>query len=193
MSMDLTPWLMGVGAFQLGSARDGQSVVRARGHRRRLARRSEAMAERRLRLLAASLRADGLLGRADGAASAATNSVRRFYCAINVGLIFLSIFLMRRVYAVFGAIGVTTYLGYLVEQPFSRIRSSSPSRSRASACCSSSSACCSTDTAPRSARRWTTSAGALARPAAGAYAGIPMSVCKALAPSELSMRRASPD
>jgi hypothetical protein len=38
---------------------------------------------------------------------------KALYCAVNVGLILLSIFLMRRAYAVFGAIGVTTYLGYL--------------------------------------------------------------------------------
>jgi hypothetical protein len=38
---------------------------------------------------------------------------RAVYCAINLGLVGLSLFLMRRVYAVFGAIGVTTYLGYL--------------------------------------------------------------------------------
>jgi hypothetical protein len=38
---------------------------------------------------------------------------KALYCGINVGLIVLSVFLMRRAYAVFGAIGVTTYLGYL--------------------------------------------------------------------------------
>ncbi|MGJ0506222.1 MAG: hypothetical protein ACR652_03625 [Methylocystis sp.] len=38
---------------------------------------------------------------------------KAFYCAVNVGLIILSVFLMRRAYAVFGAMGVTTYLGYL--------------------------------------------------------------------------------
>lgn len=38
---------------------------------------------------------------------------KAFYCAVNAGLILLSVFLMRRAYAVFGAIGVTTYLGYL--------------------------------------------------------------------------------
>lgn len=40
------------------------------------------------------------------------------YCAVNVGLVLLSIFLMRRSYAVFGAIGVTMYLGYLSAQVF---------------------------------------------------------------------------
>lgn len=43
---------------------------------------------------------------------------RAVYCAVNVGLIAWSIFLMRRVYAVFGAIGVTLYLGYLAAVVF---------------------------------------------------------------------------
>ena len=40
------------------------------------------------------------------------------YCLINIGLIGLSLFLNRRVYAVFGAIGVATYLGYLASDVF---------------------------------------------------------------------------
>lgn len=40
------------------------------------------------------------------------------YCLINVGLIGLAIFLSRRVYAVFGAIGVAFYLGHLAEKVF---------------------------------------------------------------------------
>jgi hypothetical protein len=40
------------------------------------------------------------------------------YCLINVGLVFLSLFLMRRVYAVFGAIGVSLYLGHLANEVF---------------------------------------------------------------------------
>ncbi len=43
---------------------------------------------------------------------------KALYCGINVGLVFLSIFLMRRAYAVFGAIGVTMYLGYLSSDVF---------------------------------------------------------------------------
>ena len=35
------------------------------------------------------------------------------YCLINVGLIFLSVFLDRRVLVVFGSLGVFGYLGYL--------------------------------------------------------------------------------
>lgn len=40
------------------------------------------------------------------------------YCAVNVGLVFLSLFLMRRAYAVFGAVGVTLYLGHLADEVF---------------------------------------------------------------------------
>jgi hypothetical protein len=40
------------------------------------------------------------------------------YCLINIGLIGLSVFLNRRVYAVFGALGVATYLGYLAYDVF---------------------------------------------------------------------------
>lgn len=40
------------------------------------------------------------------------------YCAVNVALIFMSLFLMRRAYAVFGAVGVTLYLGHLASEVF---------------------------------------------------------------------------
>jgi len=40
------------------------------------------------------------------------------YCLINVGLIFLSVFLDRRVFLVLGALGVNGYLGYLAYRVF---------------------------------------------------------------------------
>ncbi len=40
-------------------------------------------------------------------------SLNALYLVINIGLVLMSIFLMRRAYAVFGSIGVTLYLGYL--------------------------------------------------------------------------------
>ena len=40
------------------------------------------------------------------------------YCAINVGLVLLAVFLGRRVYAVFGMIGIMVYLGHLVADVF---------------------------------------------------------------------------
>jgi hypothetical protein len=43
---------------------------------------------------------------------------KALYCLINIVLVFLSIFLMRRVYSVFGALGVCFYLGHLANQVF---------------------------------------------------------------------------
>jgi hypothetical protein len=40
------------------------------------------------------------------------------YCLINIGLVCLAVFLMRRVYAIFGAIGIACYLGYLADDVF---------------------------------------------------------------------------
>jgi len=40
------------------------------------------------------------------------------YCLINVGMVALSVYLMRRTYAVFGALGVSCYLGYLADSVF---------------------------------------------------------------------------
>ena len=39
-------------------------------------------------------------------------------CLINVGLIGLAIFLTRKVYAVFGAMGIAFYLGHLADKVF---------------------------------------------------------------------------
>lgn len=43
---------------------------------------------------------------------------RILYCAVNVLLLFLSVFLMRRAYAVFGALGLAIYLGDLAYRVF---------------------------------------------------------------------------
>ncbi|QBR72553.1 hypothetical protein CU048_00955 [Beijerinckiaceae bacterium] len=40
------------------------------------------------------------------------------YCLINIGLVFLSVYLNRRIYAVFGAIGISIYLGHLASTIF---------------------------------------------------------------------------
>ena len=40
------------------------------------------------------------------------------YCLINIGLMLLGVFLSRRVYAVFGTLGIMTYLGHLSYQVF---------------------------------------------------------------------------
>lgn len=41
-----------------------------------------------------------------------------FYCLINVGLLGVSLFINRRVYAVFGVIGIMIYLGHLASKVF---------------------------------------------------------------------------
>lgn len=43
---------------------------------------------------------------------------RALYCAINVGLILLSVLLERRAFIVFGALGVSGYIGYLAYRVF---------------------------------------------------------------------------
>jgi hypothetical protein len=40
------------------------------------------------------------------------------YCLINVGMVVLAVFLGRRIYAVFGALGISFYLGYLAYEVF---------------------------------------------------------------------------
>lgn len=40
------------------------------------------------------------------------------YCLINVAFVFLSVYLNRRIYTVFGAIGIATYLGHLASSVF---------------------------------------------------------------------------
>jgi hypothetical protein len=43
---------------------------------------------------------------------------KALYCLLNVGLVLLSVVMMRRVYAVFGTLGVAGYLGYLAQSVF---------------------------------------------------------------------------
>ena len=66
---------------------------------------------------------------------------KAIYCLINVGLVFLALFLMRRAYAVFGAVGISLYLGYLAEDVF-KDSFLFPFALRALVFLSSSPACC---------------------------------------------------
>jgi len=43
---------------------------------------------------------------------------KAIYCLINVALVLLSVFLMRRAYSLFGAIGIAVYLGHLADDVF---------------------------------------------------------------------------
>jgi hypothetical protein len=50
--------------------------------------------------------------------SSSSEIAKALYCLMNVGLVALAIFLGRRAYAVFGAIGISFYLGHLAEKVF---------------------------------------------------------------------------
>jgi hypothetical protein len=50
--------------------------------------------------------------------SGGTTFDKALYCAMNVVLLFLSVFLGRKVYAVFGVIGIALYLGDLANKVF---------------------------------------------------------------------------
>ena len=52
------------------------------------------------------------------ATSGGTALDKALYCALNVGLLFISVFLNRRVFAVFGVIGISFYLGDLASHMF---------------------------------------------------------------------------
>jgi hypothetical protein len=52
------------------------------------------------------------------ATSGGTALAKAIYCAMNVGFLFLAVFLGRRVFAVFGTIGIAMYLGDLAEKVF---------------------------------------------------------------------------
>jgi len=40
------------------------------------------------------------------------------YCLLNIGLLAFSLFIDRRIYAVFGSMGIAAYLGYLAGDVF---------------------------------------------------------------------------
>lgn len=52
------------------------------------------------------------------ATSSSSEMGKALYCALNVGLLFFSVYIGRRVYAVFGTIGIATYLGHLAYEVF---------------------------------------------------------------------------
>ncbi|MDB5547534.1 MAG: hypothetical protein JWP21_981 [Tardiphaga sp.] len=52
------------------------------------------------------------------ATSGGTNLAKAMYCALNVGFLLISVFLGRRVFALFGTIGITIYLGDLAAKVF---------------------------------------------------------------------------
>jgi hypothetical protein len=117
MSMDLTPWLMGATEF---SWEQRATVSLYFGLLVMAVAWLVDLHEWKSGDFAFWLHLSGVMAFWGGltAQHASDGFGRAVYCAINVGLIVLAIFLMRRVYAVFGALGVTTYLGYLAAVVF---------------------------------------------------------------------------
>ena len=117
MSMDLTPWLMGVQEFSWDQR---ASVSMYFGLAVLAAAWLVDLKRWRSGDFAFWLHLFGLMAFWGGltAQHSGDELGKALYCAINVVLIFLSVFLMRRAYAVFGAVGVTIYLGYLASSVF---------------------------------------------------------------------------
>jgi hypothetical protein len=111
MSMDLTPWIFDVGQFDFEMRRKvsvwfGLAIVMI-----------ACVVDYRSRNgdFAFWLHLFGLMAFWGGitATSGATELGRAVYCLFNVGLLFAAVILLRRAYAVFGAFGITLYLGHL--------------------------------------------------------------------------------
>ncbi|HEY8259766.1 MAG TPA: hypothetical protein VIG55_01020 [Methylosinus sp.] len=117
MSMDLTPWLLRSEAFSF-EQRANVSLVFG------LAVMAAAwlvdMKRWRGGDFAFWLHLSGLLAFWGGltAQHSGDEIGKALYCVINLGLVFLSLALMRRAYAVFGAFGLSLYLGHLASDVF---------------------------------------------------------------------------
>jgi len=116
MSMDLTPWIFGTVQFDWEMRRKvsvwfGLGIVIAAWIIDYRGRGGD---------FAFWLHLFGLI--AFWGAITATNSsseaAKALYCLLNVGLLLLAVILMRRAYAVFGALGISIYLGHLADVVF---------------------------------------------------------------------------
>jgi len=116
MSMDLTPWIFDVGQFDFEMRRKvsvwfGLAILTL-----------ACVIDYRSRDgdFAFWLHLFGLIAFWGGisATSGATELGRAVYCLFNVGLLFVAVILLRRAYAVFGAFGITLYLGHLADVVF---------------------------------------------------------------------------
>jgi hypothetical protein len=116
MSMDLTPWVFGTARFDWEMQRKvsiwfGLGVIilawisdyRERGGD-----------------FAFWLHLFGLMAFWGGitATESSSEAAKALYCLLNIGLLLLAVILMRRAYAVFGALGVCIYLGHLADVVF---------------------------------------------------------------------------
>jgi len=116
MSMDLTPWIAGTDQID-GEMRRKVSVWFG------LAMLAAAwVVDYRSRSsdFAFWLHLFGLLAFWGGitATEGAAEVGKAIYCLFNVGLLFVAVIIMRPVYAVFGALGITLYLGHLADVVF---------------------------------------------------------------------------
>ena len=116
MSMDLTPWIFGGSNFDWETRRKvslwfGLGVIAVAWIVDYRGRGAD---------FAFWLHLFGLMA-FWGAISATQSSDelgKALYCLLNVGLLLLAVFLMRRAYAVFGALGICAYLEHLAEVVF---------------------------------------------------------------------------
>jgi hypothetical protein len=116
MSMDLTPWIFGRSEFTWDERRAvsvwfGLAVLIVAWIVDRRPRGGD---------FAFWLHLFGLLAFWGGLSlkDSGSDIAKALYCLLNVGLVFLSVLLMRRVYAVFGTLGIAGYLGYLASDVF---------------------------------------------------------------------------
>ncbi|MEA2930889.1 MAG: hypothetical protein QOG38_3317 [Hyphomicrobiales bacterium] len=116
MSMDLAPWIAGADYADWETRRRvsvwlGAAILAVAYGTDRMQRTGD---------FAFWLYLFGLLAFWGGitASSGGTAFEKALYCALNVGLLFGSVFLARRVFAVFGVIGVALYLGDLANKVF---------------------------------------------------------------------------
>ena len=116
MSMDLTPWIFDVGQFDFEMRRKvsvwfGLAIVTVAWVVDYRSRNGD---------FGFWLHLFGLMAFWGGitATGGATELGRAVYCLFNVGLLFVAVILMRRAYAVFGAFGITLYLGHLADVVF---------------------------------------------------------------------------
>jgi len=116
MSMDLAPWIAGADYADWETRRRvsvwlGAAILAVAYGTDRMQRTGD---------FAFWLYLFGLLAFWGGITASSDGTVfeKALYCALNVGLLFGSVFLNRRVFAVFGVIGIALYLGDLANKVF---------------------------------------------------------------------------
>jgi len=116
MSMDLTPWVFGVDQFDFEMRRKvsvwfGLAILMVAWAVDYRSRSGD---------FAFWLHLFGLMAFWGGisATAGATEVGRAVYCLFNVGLLAVAVILMRRAYAVFGALGICLYFGHLANVVF---------------------------------------------------------------------------